>query len=1853
MQLFLIISVCALAAGIRIPVWPITNQEAAIKLSIPYGQIAKEYLGSSSVKSVSPISNPGHNENINKRNALRKSRFNDPKSKFAPLFTENEFDFTPQSKWLSSNAQIKYKLERPKTIQPIVYTFHTSHEYPFNEKYNLEDKHQSKPYSDSRLKNYRDDILEESNNEKETPNKKQTSSKNQESNHEITKDVATRPIYPGEGLWAIKGLKHRPYVSSQKYTKLEESNEHPEGYDTFEDGLKNFRHHQNNFNQNFKSVPQIKQVETVKDIDEGSEENESYEEDKENEEESDFVPVKLYAQVRKTENEEHLPNSVNEPRLREVIKDSKIQIVYSEEGYEDSAYDHEGHEKNAENSEGYVEKSKDKGASQKQRELHNAKLKKLSKEIAEDTSEIADKYFKDDHETADSNQSKIKIYPRNKYLKNKKETESNRKIIKSHIIDTEANKKVPKILNRQKRFTNDFPQLIVDTEFLDDIKTNTKEKVIATTAKYPYYKIAKGVHKISPLRYAENLKNIPKKEGGRMAFYEQADHMKCDEVESDVQPIPERIKNAETSDSSEDVETPKSPRLGSLGDKIDCFKIKYFGENPLDSPIFNEDVIEKPVPVFEEIEKIDEIRYKNQANLAQHVIKSNSISENFKSPSIKNENIKKSQDWNNKGSKRVHDNTYASSEESKIENKSEENLPKLKMEKNIFLIDLSEDNFNLNINDDKVENQKENDEKSIESQKGKNEFSSGKEIEGELKEKLENDEDYIEYDEKYEDENENIMDSEEKWNASFLEKLKSHFENAESLDGNNENYKDQRNFKYKLIDKGNKKCANCDEKKFDDYETNEENLEINSTSSQIPKEDHQKEAELKSYPKNIYDQIDMFNEEPESTTSIPANMIKIYDFEKKEKQKLENSFNNTNNRTPKVSDSVFLVANKTISKEKQNVTSIPIENLENIEKLPESLPYRMIRRKYRPQTRVPNPLIFDISRFIPTAIPIYNHYSTATPKYKTISEVYYKDEIKPIEQLNVFADVINNIKNSSRDAQTAASEAEPISVRLNTQTQKAYTHRKNTVKRKSRPRSTTEVYLSEIETDEMLENFYQTSTTPPRRIKKKKKTNIQLFNDFVAKLNEERQNKSNLIQIGNFFKNIPKEEEHLTKLYKTKRLPTTTTEKIETDIIFEDQLDTSDDVLGLVPPIIEDNLAMKQNKLQISEAVGNEVPLNKFYVRGMQPPPRIKPITYAEYKQLSLNKLKRATYPLRRFRRSNSQRAYSDIRRNNEPIEDTAKVEEDLDDYEPHRHRKFHYDENSGKIIYDKTTEEPEIEYEEVEEEIEDYGGLIPLKEPLPISKKRTTTEGPPTTPGIDFSLHQRKDFNYLEFVTKLKANDQYHEIPDPTTTEKGASTTTTATITEKTSPPEFLDILAKLKSNSEYKEIKDKDSKKTFTTSEPEEEIKAIEAETLEGIQNSPGGDLNYQPQNSDLQIFDISEYLPKVKNYSPRTSIDTSKYKSIDRTPLRHTISSKYSEEETSPADSEFTLRKEESTDSVRHLNKETGINSEDSLLKKYVENKSEVHAAESRFEQDESTITPTTSASTTTTTTTTATIIPTSTTSKRRVASRGRKRFPTTLRSKTTTKTEEIFLNPTEEPTVTQKKHARVFPRRQRVRIRTTEIPNVVNENVNKERIQRRVHLENDAPQQQIIPSNHKKTYTPLVIPENSAEMYNKETQILSPRIITPEIVAANKTNTSMNGKPKKKEEVEIFSKYDQTKKHGGNYRREEEKKESNNIFIPPGAYELETSEKLARLVDAVPKPFAFYSDSKLPTKINLLKEDQPKEGKDTKIEDAVAEEDYTYDDEVTIKFEPFKEASTKKPLFIKDPSKRLYFYAPIKK
>ncbi|XP_044758179.1 uncharacterized protein LOC123316268 [Coccinella septempunctata] len=540
-----------------------------------------------------------------------------------------------------------YKKHKPRESvwTPIVpYTLSTKQEYApdkstsFSQNPRTHYKPASSEYVTSRssplYKNYRDDRTyepEETNNDRLTDSSPDIDRPQiKESDHEHPSDIPTVPVYPGEGQWAKPGKKHKPYVSKQTYSKLkEDSNEEPEGYEVFLKGKKLYESKQAKFDES--------QSKEHPDFGNSEEHSEKQKDESETEEEEDFVPSTMYVQVRRSENEEHLPSdseSSEGGRLKEVIKDSKIHTVYTEEGYEDSAYDHAGHEKEAEDSEGYKEYKKEEKKLENP-DVHDQNgdssttIYKRAKTNTPKKKEVTPKMKNKLYKTSSTKTMKLKEKPDGTQMEltNEIKTITNpddektdkfvqtiptvakhqKKHNRSGELSNEESTNAPK--RRRKRFTNDIPKINVKTDFINGVLEGDHQNfnVQEEDNKYPYYN-SKYLNPNSPLRYSENLKNIPEKTDGRMAFYEQANRIQCPEVDEDIEAISERVQGVEKSVNSgekleDSEEAGKSPRLGKLGQRIDCFKRKYFGENPLDSPFFKEKDIETVPPVFKVLQE--------------------------------------------------------------------------------------------------------------------------------------------------------------------------------------------------------------------------------------------------------------------------------------------------------------------------------------------------------------------------------------------------------------------------------------------------------------------------------------------------------------------------------------------------------------------------------------------------------------------------------------------------------------------------------------------------------------------------------------------------------------------------------------------------------------------------------------------------------------------------------------------------------------------------------------------------------------------------------------------------------------------------------------------------------------------------------------------------------------------------------------------------------------------------------------------------------------------------------------------------------------------------------------------------
>lgn len=123
-------------------------------------------------------------------------------------------------------------------------------------------------------------------------------------------------------------------------------------------------------------------------------------------------------------------------------------------------------------------------------------------------------------------------------------------------------------------------------------KETTTEKPV-DVKKYPFYYSPASVSfpMLSPIRYALNPTNIPNKTSNGMEFYESRDRkIRCYEPTPPKDIVPSREKNGDWNKNPR----PEKQRLGKLGDQIDCLKVKYFGEDPLDNPLFKEENVSIP-----------------------------------------------------------------------------------------------------------------------------------------------------------------------------------------------------------------------------------------------------------------------------------------------------------------------------------------------------------------------------------------------------------------------------------------------------------------------------------------------------------------------------------------------------------------------------------------------------------------------------------------------------------------------------------------------------------------------------------------------------------------------------------------------------------------------------------------------------------------------------------------------------------------------------------------------------------------------------------------------------------------------------------------------------------------------------------------------------------------------------------------------------------------------------------------------------------------------------------------------------------------------------------------------------------
>lgn len=173
--------------------------------------------------------------------------------------------------------------------------------------------------------------------------------------------------------------------------------------------------------------------------------------------------------------------------------------------------------------------------------------------------------------------------------------------ISGDVIDKEIaarfnendNETSPKI----KKVEIEVPSFDYVEELAEDdlIKPSTTTEAAIDLKKYPFYN-NEDVPRMSALKYVVDPRTIPRKTSRGMEFYDSRNAYKqCDEIESNLDEVlPEKEEPDPERGPPEDL-----PRLRGLGDKLDCFKAKYFDENPLDNPLFAEKLIEEPIPPAE------------------------------------------------------------------------------------------------------------------------------------------------------------------------------------------------------------------------------------------------------------------------------------------------------------------------------------------------------------------------------------------------------------------------------------------------------------------------------------------------------------------------------------------------------------------------------------------------------------------------------------------------------------------------------------------------------------------------------------------------------------------------------------------------------------------------------------------------------------------------------------------------------------------------------------------------------------------------------------------------------------------------------------------------------------------------------------------------------------------------------------------------------------------------------------------------------------------------------------------------------------------------------------------------------
>lgn len=165
-------------------------------------------------------------------------------------------------------------------------------------------------------------------------------------------------------------------------------------------------------------------------------------------------------------------------------------------------------------------------------------------------------------------------------------------------IEERFNKDNEKLENQSKDDeVNVEVEIPTNYDYVEELANQKAEKfpVVEETTeidlkKYPFYKNER-ISDLSGLKYALNPGKVPRKTSTGMEFYDSRDVYKhCEEVDADLDEVPPKEERP-SNDRDPGIQ---KPRLRGLGEKLDCFKAKYFDENPFDNPLFMEKNVGDP-----------------------------------------------------------------------------------------------------------------------------------------------------------------------------------------------------------------------------------------------------------------------------------------------------------------------------------------------------------------------------------------------------------------------------------------------------------------------------------------------------------------------------------------------------------------------------------------------------------------------------------------------------------------------------------------------------------------------------------------------------------------------------------------------------------------------------------------------------------------------------------------------------------------------------------------------------------------------------------------------------------------------------------------------------------------------------------------------------------------------------------------------------------------------------------------------------------------------------------------------------------------------------------------------------------